>query len=62
MALDRRRLLALALSRGLLIELTGAQIGQKTELLNGALEAAQGHVEGLVFFDSNGRHGSGGCR
>src|SRR4051812_41303419 len=58
MALHRGRLLALALGGGLLIELAGAQLGEQAQLLDGALEAAKCHVEGLVFLDSNGRHDS----
>jgi len=41
-ALDGRGLLALALGGGLFVELAGAQFGQQAQLLNGALEAAQG--------------------
>jgi hypothetical protein len=40
MALHRSSLLALALSRGLFIELARAQVGQQANLLNRALEAA----------------------
>jgi len=41
-------LLALALGGRLFVELAGAQVGQQAELFDGALEAAQGDVEGLV--------------
>src|ERR1700755_2003847 len=55
-ALDGCGLLALALGSGLLVELARAQFGQQTQLFDGALEAAQGHVERLVFLDTDGRH------
>src|SRR5437764_14481604 len=59
-ALDRSGLLALALGGGLFVELAGTKIGQQAEFLDGALEAAQCHVERLVFFDANRSHVSGG--
>src|SRR5664279_5081969 len=55
-ALDGCGLLALALGRWLLVELARAQIGQEAELLDGALEAAEGNVERLVFLDANSSH------
>ena len=55
-ALHRGRLLALALGSGLLVELARTQIGEQAELLDRALEAAQGHVERFVFLDANGSH------
>src|ERR1700755_3006126 len=55
-ALDGCGLLALALGSGLLVELARAQFGQQTQLFDGALEAAQGHVERLVFLDTGGGH------
>src|SRR5205814_3770555 len=55
-ALDGCRLLALALGGGLFVELAGTQIGQQAEFLDGALEAAQCHIERLVFFDANRSH------
>src|SRR5687767_5333101 len=48
--------LALALGGRLLVVLAGAQLGQKTGLLDGALEATHRHFEGLVFLDANGGH------
>src|SRR5690606_20799569 len=54
--LDRRSLLALALGRGLLVELACAQVGQQAQLLDRALEAAKGHVERLVLFHANRSH------
>src|SRR5690606_17313168 len=54
--LDRRRLLALALGGGLLVVLARAELGDHAGLLDGALEAAQGHVERFVFLDSYSRH------
>src|SRR5690349_9210497 len=55
-ALDRGRLLALALGGRLFVELAGTQIGQEAELFDGALEAAKSDVERLVFLDANGGH------
>src|SRR5688572_270635 len=57
-ALHRRGMLALALGGRLLVELAGAELGQEPGLLDGALEAAERYVEGLVFFDSNQGHGA----
>ncbi len=50
-------LLALALGGRLFVELAGAQLGQQTDLLDGALEAAQGDIERLVLFDADRGHG-----
>jgi hypothetical protein len=47
---------ALALSRGLFVKLAGTQVGEQTQFFNGALEAAQGDVEGLVVFNSDRGH------
>src|SRR3954467_5844195 len=55
-ALDGRGLLSLALGSGLLADLARARFGQQTQLFDGALEAAQGRVERLVFLDPDGRH------
>src|SRR6201996_249626 len=55
-ALDGRGLLALAFGGRLFVELAGAQFGQQTQLFDGALEAAQGHVERLVFLDTDSGH------
>src|SRR5690606_13842392 len=55
-ALDGGCFLALALGGGLFVELAGAQIGQQAEFFDGALEAAQGDVEGFVVFYTDGRH------
>src|SRR5438094_10669342 len=55
-ALDGGGLLALALGSGLLVELAGTQLSQQAQLLDGALEAAQGYVEWLVLFDANSGH------
>src|SRR2546423_11186136 len=56
MALHRGGELALSLGGRLLVILARAQLGEKTGLLHGALEAAHRHFEGLVFLDSNSRH------
>lgn len=56
MALDRSGFLALALGGGLFIKLASAQIRQQAEFFNRALEAAQGNIEGFVFFDANRGH------
>src|SRR5882672_4550555 len=55
-ALHSRGELSLAVGRGLLIELPGAQFGEKSGFFNGPLEAAQRHFERLVFLDAYGRH------
>ena len=47
---------ALALGRGLFVELAGAQVGEQAQFFNGALEAAQGDVEGFVVFNSDRGH------
>src|SRR3954462_15225587 len=60
MALHGGGLLALALGGGLFVELARAQFGEQAQLLDGALEAAKGHVERLVFLDTDGRHESFG--
>src|SRR5262245_45113773 len=48
--------LSLAVSRGLFVELPGAQLGEQPGFFHGPLEAAQRHFEGLVFLDAYGRH------
>src|SRR5581483_12449982 len=55
-ALDRRGELALALGGGFFVELAGAKLGEQAGLFDGALEAAQGHLEGLVFANAKARH------
>ena len=55
-ALDSSSLLAFTLCCWLLVELTCAQVSQQAEFFDGAFEAAQGYVEGLVVFYANGRH------
>jgi hypothetical protein len=60
-ALHGGRLLALALGRRLFVELAGAQLGQQADLLDGALEAAQGDIERFVLFDADRGHGLRGC-
>src|SRR5688572_24756908 len=55
-ALHGSGMLALALGGGLLVELARAQLGEKSRFLHGALEAAQGDVERLVFLDSDDGH------
>jgi hypothetical protein len=49
-------LLALALLRGFLVELTASQFGQDTGLLAGAFETAQSCVEVFTFSYSDARH------
>src|SRR6185369_843184 len=56
MALHGGGELALPFRGGLLVVLASAQLGEEASLLNGALEAAHGHFEGLVFLDAYGRH------
>ena len=56
MALDGSRFLALALLRGLLVELAAANLGEDAGLFAGALETAQGDLERLVFFYTYTRH------
>src|SRR5439155_21016443 len=56
MALDCSGELALALGGGLFVELAGAELGQETCLLDRALEAAQCHLEGLIFADADTGH------
>src|SRR5690606_5950681 len=58
--LHRGSRLALALLRGLLVELALAGFGQNTGLFAGALEAAQGKLKWLVFADFDAGHGSSG--
>ena len=53
MALHGSRLLALALGRGLLIELTRAKLVEEANFFNGALKAPHGGLEGLIFFQAN---------
>src|SRR5207249_12145441 len=54
--LDRGGELSLAIGCRLFIELAGAQFGEKPGLFHGPLEAAQRHLEGLVFLDAYSRH------
>ena len=54
-------MLALALGRGLFVELAGAKLGEQAGLFHGPLEAAQRDVERLVFLDSNQGHRDGVC-
>src|SRR4249919_4217863 len=56
LALHRGGGLALAFLRGLLVELALAGLGEDAGLLAGALEAAQGKLERLVFADFDARH------
>src|SRR5690554_4752010 len=56
LALHRRGGLALALLRRLLVILALAGLGQDAGLLAGALEAAEGKLEGLVFADFDAGH------
>ena len=58
MTLHGSRLLALAFSGGLFVELARAQFGQQAGFFDGAFEAAQSSFEGLVFFETNDRHGA----
>ena len=58
MAFDGGRFLALALLGRLLIKLATAKFCQHTCFLAGTLEATQGCVEILVFFDTNAWHTS----
>ncbi len=51
MTLDGRCGLALAHPGGLFVELAAADFGEYAGFLAGALEAAQGDVEGLVLFE-----------
>src|SRR6266513_664208 len=55
-ALDGGGLLALALLRGLFIELAPTQLGENAGLLAGSLEAPQGGIEVLVLTHANARH------
>src|SRR5262249_27007400 len=54
--LHGRSLLALALLRGLLVELPTAQLRKDAGLLAGALETAQGDVEVFILADADARH------
>ncbi len=56
-ALDRSRLLALALRRRLFVELARPQLGQKAGLFDRALETAQCRFERLVLAYANAGHG-----
>src|SRR6266545_7256615 len=56
MPLDGRGELPLAVGGRLFVELAGAQFGEKPRFFHGPLEAAQRHLEGLVFLDAHGRH------
>src|SRR3982074_990370 len=55
-ALDGGRLLALALLRGLFIELAPTQLGENAGLLAGPFETPQGGIEVLVLTNTNARH------
>src|SRR5690242_5846761 len=55
-ALHGSGLLALALGRGLLVELAGAKLGEEAGLFDRALEAAQRGFEGLVLANANAGH------
>src|SRR5256886_4132511 len=55
-ALDGGGLLALALLRGLFIELAPTQLGENAGLLAGSLEPRQGGIEVLVLTHANARH------
>src|SRR5512135_1770724 len=57
-ALDRGRQLALTLGGGLLVELARPQLGQHACFFYRTLEAADRHLERLVFLDANTRHPS----
>ena len=61
MAFDGRRFLALALLGRFFVELATAKLGQHTGFFTGALEATQGCVEILVFFETYAWH-AGFCR
>ena len=56
LAFDSSGSLTLALGGGLFVKLTGAQLGQQTSLLDGALEAADSNFERLIFLDTNVWH------
>src|SRR3984885_8597501 len=56
MTLHRSGLLSLTLLGRLLVEFTSTKLGEDTGLFAGALEAAQGGVEILVFADTNAGH------
>src|SRR5690606_1796557 len=51
-ALHRGSFLALALGSGLLVVLSGTQLGQEPGLLDRALETPKRDVEGLVFLEA----------
>src|SRR6266513_1349347 len=55
-ALDGGGFLALALLRGLFIELAPTQLGENAGLLAGSLEAPQGGIEVLILPHTNARH------
>src|SRR3984893_9401022 len=55
-ALDGGGLLALALLRGLFVELAPTQLGENAGLLAGAFETPQGGIEVLVLTNTNARH------
>src|SRR5438309_720837 len=55
-ALDGGGLLALALLRGLFVELAPTQLGENAGLLAGSLETPQGGIEVLVLTHANARH------
>jgi hypothetical protein len=55
-ALDGSSQLALSFGSGFFVELAGAQFSEQTGFFDSAFEAAQGHVERLVFFNFDVRH------
>jgi len=56
LALDGCGEFALALCGGFFVERAGAQFGQEADFFDGTLEAAQGDIERLVFFDFDVGH------
>src|SRR6202795_1410403 len=55
-ALHRGGVLSLALGGRLLVELACAKLREEAGFFDRALEAAESHVERLVFLDSDNRH------
>ena len=55
-ALDRGSELAFTLGSRFFVVFAGAKLGQETGFLYGALEAAERHLERLVFLDAYSRH------
>ena len=55
-ALDGSSLLTLTFSGGLFVEFAGAELGKKTRLFDGALEAAEGNFKRFVFLNADSRH------